>query len=352
MKKLLYSVFSFVCLGLFMTMVSMPLQTWAAEPVATPPPIAQKLVREGDLAVKLVFALGVGVTQDEAEAESRLGELGISPRNGWIADYPVTPDIITELQGAVVSAVHDKKLLVSKEEALARLTEVVQDLELGIRPYAGNGPNAPRSASSTSYQPVTEINTYYSTEGPPVVTYYPPPPDWYYLYGWVPSPFWYGSFWFPGFYVLYDFHRPYYYRDRVGFISNHFNDVRRHRVYRVDPVTRFNGRTYGGIGIRDNRNIISTGVARSERRIFNAPRAVTAPGMQQTPGMRTYAPNRGSDRVYVPDQPRSDRTYTAPSQSIAPIPRAMESEPSPRGRENRDSGGISRGSGERGGQRR
>jgi hypothetical protein len=59
-----------------------------------PPPVGQALQREGNFAVKLVSALALGNTEDEVEAESRLAEAGIAPRNGWIADYPVTPDII------------------------------------------------------------------------------------------------------------------------------------------------------------------------------------------------------------------------------------------------------------------
>ena len=40
-----------------------------------------------------------------------------------------------------------------------------------------------------------------------MVTYYAPPPDYYYLYSWVPYPFWCDEFWFGGFFILNDFHR-------------------------------------------------------------------------------------------------------------------------------------------------
>src|SRR5512146_1079455 len=63
-----------------------------------PPPIEQELVSEGTFAVRLVSALGLEPTDDDVEAESRLGDLGIAPRNGWVADYPMTPDIVIELQ--------------------------------------------------------------------------------------------------------------------------------------------------------------------------------------------------------------------------------------------------------------
>lgn len=83
-----------------------------------PPPIEQQLVREGDFAVRLASALGISATDEEVEAESRLGEAGITPRNGWIADYPVTPDIICELQKAVGTAADAGKLSVGRDEAL------------------------------------------------------------------------------------------------------------------------------------------------------------------------------------------------------------------------------------------
>src|SRR3974377_1091063 len=56
----------------------------------TAPPISPPLVREGAFAVDLAVALNLGQPSSEAEAESMLGEVGIAPRNGWIADYPLT----------------------------------------------------------------------------------------------------------------------------------------------------------------------------------------------------------------------------------------------------------------------
>jgi len=76
---------------------------------ASPPPVAPSLAREGDLAVMLAAALGVGNTDDEVEAETRLGGVGVTPRNGWIADYPVTPDILGELQRSVGEAADSRK---------------------------------------------------------------------------------------------------------------------------------------------------------------------------------------------------------------------------------------------------
>lgn len=36
--------------------------------------------------------------------------------------------------------------------------------------------------------------------------------------------------------------------NRLKFVSNHFNDVRTNRVFRVDPVVRFNARTLADTG--------------------------------------------------------------------------------------------------------
>ena len=92
------------------------------------PPIAQSLIREGDFAIKLVESLKIGQTTNEAEAESMLASIGIAPKNGWIADYPVTPDIIGELQSAIGSAVDSRKLGMNRDEAV----KAFQDLALKI----------------------------------------------------------------------------------------------------------------------------------------------------------------------------------------------------------------------------
>jgi hypothetical protein len=232
-------------------------------------PLAQQLVREGDFAIKLDTALGLGSTQDEVAAESRLGEVGIAPRNGWIADYPVTPDIISELQKSVSDAAIAQRLPDERDEALHIFQDTVADFNLSIRPYAAN---QPRPSGPEQYPDQTVVNNYYSDQGPPVVTYYAPPPDYYYLYSWVPCPFWWADFWFAGFFILHDFHRIVYVNHRAVFISNHFNDMREHRVFRVDAISRFNGRTFAGIGAPRGGNFISTGVPRSERTIFNGTR--------------------------------------------------------------------------------
>jgi len=274
--------------GISMALLSLPFAAAAqtGPQKAEPAQIAQQLVREGDLAVKLVTAYGLVATNDEADAENQLSQTGIIPRNGWIADYPVTPDIIGELQQSVGESVDTGKLSLDKTEALKRLDGALAELKLAIKPYeAEKSYQQPKLEIAEAYPDPAVVNNYYVTEGPPVVTYYTPPPNYYYLYSWVPYPFWCSSIWFPGFFVLNDFHRTIVVNQRVVFVSNHFRDVRAHRVFRIDPVRRFNGRTFAGIGVTDRRGFISTGVPRSDRTIFNGPR--TRP---VTPGVRTFAP--------------------------------------------------------------
>ena len=292
------------------------------------PPISQQLVREGDFAVKLCAALGLGTVQDETEAESGLGQAGIIPRNGWIADYPVTPDIVGELQQTVGDAAVKGKIALGKGEALQRLAAVAAELSLGVRPQTSvSSEEIQDQPAAQDYPNPTVINDYYQTEGPPIVTYYTPPPDYYYLYGWIPYPFWCAGFWFPGYFILHDFHRSFHAHNRVSFVSNHFNDLRSHRVFRVDPVERFNGRTFAGIGVRNRRGFISTGVPRSQRSIFNAPRAQAAPGMRPLPGMRSSfrsgsAPGgslgpaqRATGRSLTPGVRGTGRTFASPRSS-------------------------------------
>ena len=79
--------------------------TQPADLTSGAPPVVQPLISEGDFAITLGTALGVITTDDDQiEAETKLGDLQIAPRNGWISDYPVTPDIIAELQKSVGNA--------------------------------------------------------------------------------------------------------------------------------------------------------------------------------------------------------------------------------------------------------
>jgi hypothetical protein len=298
-----------------------------------PPPIAAPLVREGDMAMKLVSGLGVGATNDEAEAESMLADDGILPRNGWIADYPVTPDIIGELKETIGNAAAAGKVPLSREEALKRFDDALASSGLLMAPYSPSGNGSTALADSANYPSPSAVNDYYASEGPPVITCYVPPPDFYYLYAWVPFPFWWSGFWFPGFFCLHDFHRTIIVNRRPVFVSNHFRDIREHRVFRVDPMSRFQGRTFGGIGASRSMGLLSTGVPRSERRIFNNPPPRNAvPLPRPSPDRRSIPSARGGNAAGLVTP--NIRTMPSPAQGGAramPLPsRSGEMTPPPR----------------------
>lgn len=204
-----------------------------------PPPIEQQLVRVGDLAIKLVFALGMGVVNDENEAGRRLAQIGIAPPGGWIADYPVTPDIAGELRHAVVTAADAGKLSMDRKRALQEFDDVLAGLGLPLFPDTGETADNSAPLPTESYVAPEVVNNYYYAQGPPVVTYYPPPPTYTHLYSWVPCRFRTTGYRFPGFFVLHDFHKKAVVHKRSFFVSKHFNHSRTNRDFRIDPRTRF-----------------------------------------------------------------------------------------------------------------
>ncbi len=235
MKKLPIIIMAF-------SLLMLPFGVYAQlEQKSATPPVSQSLIPEGDFALKLVAALKLGTPGDEARAEDMLSSAGIAPKNGWIADYPVTPMIVGELQSAVVAAADAQRLPMAKDDALKAFQDVTTESGLAVVP------GDPGQYAGTQPQPdPTVINNYYYEEGPPVVTYYPPPWDYGYLYSWVPYPFWCTGFFFPGFFILHDFHRSIFVGHHHHFITNHFADSRTQTVRAIDPTTRSMGtRTQG-----------------------------------------------------------------------------------------------------------
>jgi len=246
MKKLLFIFFILIFVSSASATRQAPLGNitigaQSEEAATQPPPIAQTLIREGDFAIKLSKALKIGQAKNEAEAESTLASSGIAPKNGWIADYPMTPDTVGELQNAVGAAADCGKLGMRKDEALKAFRTTVVELQLPIiaelpeRYAEGLVPTTPQ------YTEPSVIENYFYNEGPPVVTYYPPPWDYYYLYAWVPSPFWCSGFFFPGFFVLHDFHRVIFVHRHAHVITNHIRDPRTGNLFAIDPARRHNG---------------------------------------------------------------------------------------------------------------
>ena len=283
--KIIATVTAFVALPIFHGL-------HAQETASQAPPIEQTLVREGDFAVKLVERLRIGTPQDEAEAETMLSGMGISPKNGWISDYPVTPDIIRELENTVVEAADAGRLPMESEEALRLYQDLI--VEVGLNVVAETKTEYPPEQPSRSYSCYSEptIGSYYYTYGPPVVTYYPPPGPYLYLYAWVPFPFWWTGWYFPGFYVLHNFHRcihiyhPHHHHHHHVYVSNHWKDPKTKRVFVIDPSRRHTGelmrsRVVGGPkGFRspEARRGAASIVEHSRGPITRPPHEVTRPG--------------------------------------------------------------------------
>jgi hypothetical protein len=150
-KKMKTEIRTFLILLVVAAWVLFPIAVYGQEDVGAPPPtppanqmnsnippVEQALVPEGVLAVQLVAALKIGQTQDQAQAEDMLSALGIEPKNGWIAGYPVTPPIIAEIEKGVAQAADAGKLGLGKNQALRAMGDLKAQLGLNIRQAAGS----------------------------------------------------------------------------------------------------------------------------------------------------------------------------------------------------------------------
>ncbi len=315
------------------------------------PPVEQSLVPEGVFAIQLVEALKLGQTQDEAQAESMLSSAGIEPKNGWIAGYPVTPPIIDEIEKGVISAAETGKLRMEKNEAQKAVQSLKIKLGLNVTPGVNAQPAASQPADmggsgntviykytdkegvihftdryesipkeyrdriemiqgpvrpQVSAGPVDEItppqgnydipnpgpeviNNYYYDYGPPVVTYYPPPEPYGYLYSWVPYPFWCSGFYYPGFFILHDFHRHVFFHKRPFVVTNHV--VAKNGVHIVDPVSRTLQGSKGSNRVTSSQRAFqSPGVQSNARTIAGLTQKGAAPATVATPSRMTKAP--------------------------------------------------------------
>ena len=120
--------------------------------------------------MELAEVLKIGEVKSEVEAENKLTSVGIAPKNGWIADYPVTPDIIGELRNAVGEAADSGKIAMKRKEAIKAFQDLMTSIEsqsAGIEPPIGA-------------QPYPE-------------PYYDP---YYYSY-YYPYPYYYGGYYYP-----------------------------------------------------------------------------------------------------------------------------------------------------------
>jgi hypothetical protein len=204
----------------------------SSQGTASGPPVAQTLVREGDFAIKLAAVLAIGTPSTEEAAEDLLVNVGIAPLNGWLSDYPVTPQILGQLQESVSRAASQGKLQMTSDHAVQGLYSIAAQYNLPTpsgQETATSAEAPPQEAppQAPQYQPDQQVVTdYYYDAGPPVVTYYPPPYDYAYLYDWVPYPVWWFGFWFPGYYICNSFTTVIIVHSHPVVVSNRFVDHR------------------------------------------------------------------------------------------------------------------------------
>ena len=172
--------------------------------------IERSFVREGLFAMNLAEALEIGPAKSEAEAESMLASLGIAPPKGWIADYPVTPDIIEELQNAIGVAADSGKIAMSKAEAIEAFEDLIKEIESqygSLEPPPGRQPYP-----EPYYYPYPYYYAYLYPFLYPYSYLYPYPYPYY-----RPFPYYYGGYYGYRSHYYYPRHYPYY---RGGFGSS------------------------------------------------------------------------------------------------------------------------------------
>ena len=324
-----------------------------------PPPVEQALVPQGVFAIQLLEALKLGSTQDEAKAESQLSAVGVEPKNGWIAGYPMTPPAMVEIEKSIGAAAEGGKLKMSKEEALKAVGDLKTKLGLNVNPEGSSQPpvtaggvrgntviykytdrdgvihftdqyeSIPKEyrdrvemiretvrppvpseptgqemqtpAESSYPGPGSEVvNNYYYDNGPPVVSYYPPPDPYYYLYSWVPYPFWWGpGFYFSGFFILHDFHRHVGFHGRSFVCSNHV--VAHNQSFIVNPQTR-------GLQASTMAGRVSSPQAFNSARVQSSARTIV--GMSQS--RPAFANVQGQPRIAAPTATAAVNRFQAP----------------------------------------
>ncbi len=211
-------------------LLSIPVISYAQlkQNVQKAPPVSPGLVREGNFAVKLMEVLNLGAAKNEAEAENMLASVGISPKNGWIADYPLMPDIIGEVRKSIGVALDSGKIAMKKDDALLAV-QVLIDNQWKL-PAA---PGKEQAREYGDYPPTANegYDPYYNPE-----PYYSP----YYSY-YYPYPYYYGGYYYPYPYPYGYYSYPYGYYGSRAWGSGYWG-------YGGRGYYGFRGSGYGGYG--------------------------------------------------------------------------------------------------------
>ncbi len=285
-----------------------------------PPPFEQPLVREGEFAVELATALNLTSSRDETAGESYLASINIMPRNGWISDYPMTPDIIAEVRQSAARSSSSGYLQISETDAVGLVDNVSIAMDLPVS--AGSVSNSEYQSGSAAPAPETSeyvkpsiIEDYYEDNKPPVVTYYPPAVEDANLYARVPSPFLWEGFGFGGFFILVDFNSHHHHKH----ITNHVINANG-TVSRIDANTRAstiaNRQTGPGAnaadpaGVSASRNLTSSGSVLDPDRTKRDPgspvqdRKRLAPGPRASPVASSLSPSNDGRALNGASSPR------------------------------------------------
>ncbi len=262
----------------------------------------------------------VGMGREEAikalgDLQVRLG-LSIRPGSARSSSSPAQSATPTGVRGnAVIYKYIDKNGVVYYTDRYESIPKEyrgrVETIQGSSQPQtsgepAGEGPEVTEVGSANDYPeilPPDVINNYYYDQGPPVVTYYPPPEPYTYLYGWVPYPFWCSGFFFPGFFILHDFHRHVFFNHHPFLLTNHFARGPGQRVFVVDPIHRtLRGQVAGAASF--SRGFASSTTQSSARAIVGRSQGgITSSRVSSAPLRNNAVPSSSLRRAQGPARP-------------------------------------------------
>ncbi len=91
-----------------------------------------RYVTEGEFAVQLANAFGLGETDNPEVAQALLVSAGVEPWKGWISDRKMTRVLVAQIERSVSAAVDSRLLLMGKKEALEMVEEIAARFRLPV----------------------------------------------------------------------------------------------------------------------------------------------------------------------------------------------------------------------------